>query len=364
MKKISLIFSIFVFFLVVPSYSQAKDMPLNRIQLPPGFEISIYASGLKNARSMTLSPNGTLFVGSREAGNVYAVTPDKKVVIVAKGLYMPNGVAFYKGSLYVAEVNKILRYDDIEANLNNQLSPVIVYDKLPSDLWHGWKYMRMGPDDKLYVPVGMPCNICDRKNPYGSLWRMNPDGSGMELYAKGIRNTVGFDWDPVTHELWFTDNGRDMMGDNMPPDELNHAPAIGMDFGFPYCHGKNILDPKYGKGHNCAEFTSPDMELGPHVASLGMRFYTGRMFPAEYQNQVFIAEHGSWNRSIPIGYRITLVKLDKNRKAVSYEAFAQGWFWGGAAWGRPVDLLIMPDGSMLVSDDKAGVIYQIEYTGK
>jgi glucose/arabinose dehydrogenase len=365
MKKIIVVLSLFSLFLSIPTKSFAKDnIQLDKIKLPPGFEISIYATGLPNARSMALSPNGTLFVGSRDAGNVYAVLPDKTIITIAKGLYMPNGVTFHNGSLYVAEVNKVLRYDDIEAHLYDIPKPTIIYAKFPNNLWHGWKYIRFGPDNKLYIPVGMPCNVCEAGAPYGSLWRMNPDGTGLELYAKGIRNTVGFDWDPLTKELWFTDNGRDMMGDDIPPDELNHAPDKGMNFGFPYCHGKNIHEPKYGNKHDCSEFTPPEVELGPHVAALGMRFYTGKMFPPEYQNQIFIAEHGSWNRSTPIGYRITLVKLDKNRKAISYETFAQGWLQGSSSWGRPVDILIMPDGSMLVSDDKADAIYQIKYTGK
>ena len=213
----------------------------------------------------------------------------------------------------------------------------------------------------LYVPVGAPCNVCERADErYATIMRMNPNGSGLEVYASGIRNTVGFDWHPQTGELWFTDNGRDQLGDDVPPDELNYAPKPGMNFGFPYCHGGDIPDPSFGKDHDCAEFTPPAMKLGPHVASLGMRFYTGSMFPAEYQNQIFIAEHGSWNRTIPIGYRITLVRLQGN-EAVSYEVFAEGWLQGGSAWGRPVDVLVMPDGALLVSDDRAGVVYRIHY---
>jgi glucose/arabinose dehydrogenase len=203
------------------------------------------------------------------------------------------------------------------------------------------------------------CEKTDKR--YATIMRMNPDGSGLEIFAEGVRNTVGFDWDPRTGELWFTDNGRDYLGDDIPPDELNHAPRIGLHFGFPYCHGKNIQDPIYGKKRNCGEFQPPSMELGPHVASLGMSFYTGNMFPPQYKNQIFIAEHGSWNRSVPIGYRITLVKL-KDNEAYSYEIFAEGWLQNGSAWGRPVDVIVMEDGSLLVSDDKAGAIYRISYS--
>jgi glucose/arabinose dehydrogenase len=344
-------------------------LPLEQIKLPPEFQISIYASNVPNARSMTLSPNGTLFVGTRSAGNVYAIVDRNgdykadEVITIAHGLNMPNGVAFRDGALYVAEVNRVLRYDDIEAHLKNPPKPVVVNDKFPSDKHHGSKFMAFGPDGMLYVPVGAPCNICEpTPDRYAAITRMRPDGSGLETFARGIRNTVGFDWHPMTKELWFTDNGRDWLGDDRPPDELNHAPRPGMHFGYPYCHAKNIPDPEFGAKHRCDEFTSPAMELGPHVAALGMRFYTGTMFPEEYRNQIFIAEHGSWNRTTPIGYRISLVRLD-NGRAVSYDVFAEGWLQGNQAWGRPVDLLVMRDGSLLVSDDRADVIYRITYKG-
>ncbi len=366
-KKIVLVVLLYLWFCKIPSYSQSLALPLEKIQLPPGFKISIYAREVPNARSMTLSPGGILFVGTRRAGKVYAVIDRDKdyradeVLTIASGLNMPNGVAFRNGALYVAEVSRVLRFDNIEARLRNPPRPVIVNDSFPTDRHHGWKFIRFGPDSMLYVPVGAPCNVCEREDPrYASIMRMNPDGTGLEIFAHGVRNTVGFDWHPVTKELWFTDNGRDWMGDDLPPDELNYAPHKGMHFGFPYCHGKNIPDPEFGKKRGCADFTPPAMELGPHVAALGMRFYTGNMFPKEYRNQIFIAEHGSWNRSVPIGYRITLVRL-KDNKAVSYEVFAEGWLQGKRAWGRPVDLEVMPDGSLLVSDDRAGVIYRIFY---
>ncbi|MFC1716373.1 PQQ-dependent sugar dehydrogenase [Candidatus Poribacteria bacterium] len=354
--------------ILMPFCLQAADPPVDRIKLPPGFEIDVYAADVPNARSMTLSPDGTLFVGSRSGGRVYAVLDkdrDNKadeVITIDQGLNDPNGVAIRDGSLYVAEISRVLRYDNIEANLNNPPAPVVVNDTFPGDEHHGWKFIRFGPDGMLYVPVGAPCNVCERKDNerYASITRMQPDGTGLEVFAHGIRNTVGFDWHPVTGELWFTDNGRDLLGDDVPPDELNHAPDPGMHFGFPFCHGGDVSDPVFGQNRECNEFTPPAMKLGPHVAALGMRFYTGSMFPGEYTNQIFIAEHGSWNRTIPIGYRVTLVRLENN-KAVSYETFAEGWLQGGSAWGRPVDVLVIPDGALLVSDDRIGAIYRISY---
>jgi glucose/arabinose dehydrogenase len=343
------------------------ELPLKDIKLPPGFEISVYAGNVPNARSLTLSPKGTLFVGSLKEGKVYAVvsqageTEAKKIFTVAQGLNMPNGVAFRNGALYVAEVNRVLRYDDIESHLPNPPKPVTVNDQFPKDRHHGWKFIAFGPDGLLYVPVGAPCNICEPdQNRYALISRLKADGTGTEVFARGIRNTVGFDWHPVTKELWFTDNGGDNLGDDVPPDELNHAPKQGLNFGYPYCHGGDIPDPQFGKKRSCSEFILPAQKLGPHVAALGMRFYTGSMFPAEYRNQIFIAEHGSWNRSTPIGYRITIVQLE-NGKAVSYKPFAEGWLQRGQAWGRPVDVLVMPDGALLVSDDEAGAIYRIRY---
>jgi glucose/arabinose dehydrogenase len=347
----------------------AQTLPLQHIQLPPGFEISIYASGVENARSMTLSPNGTVFVGSRSAGKVYAVVDRNRdgiadeVITLARGLNSPNGVAFRDGALYVAEINRVLRFDDIEQRLSTSSQPVVVNDQFPKDGHHGWKFIAFGPDGWLYVPVGAPCNICQR-NPdrYAVIMRLRPDGTNLETFARGIRNTVGFDWHPQTKDLWFTDNGRDWMGDDSPPDELNRAPRPGLHFGFPYCHGGNIPDPEFGRQRPCSEFVPPVQNLDPHVAALGMRFYTGTMFPEAYRQQIFIAEHGSWNRTTPIGYRITLVRLDNDR-AVSYEPFAVGWLHDGRVWGRPVDVLVMPDGSLLVSDDRADVIYRIAYKG-
>jgi glucose/arabinose dehydrogenase len=352
-----------------PPADWGHGLPLENIKLPPGFRIDVFAFGLGGARSLALGARGTLFVGTRDEGKVYAVVDRDgdgradETFTLASGLHSPNGVAFRDGALYVAEISRVLRYDDVEARLSDPPRPAVVNDTFPTDEHHGWKFIRFGPDGKLYVPVGAPCNVCERDDErYASLMRMNADGTTLEVFASGVRNTVGFDWHPETAELWFTDNGRDWLGDDRPPDELNRAPEAGLHFGFPYVHGKDILDPKYGRKGIPARFTPPARELGPHVAALGMRFYTGGMFPAEYRGRVFIAEHGSWNRTAPIGYRVTSVKLDGN-EAVSYEVFAEGWLQGRKAWGRPVDVLVMPDGALLVSDDRAGAVYRITYEG-
>jgi glucose/arabinose dehydrogenase len=352
--------------LSLPVACPASWLPLEEIKLPPGFEISVYADDVPNARGMTLGRNGTVFVGTRSKGSVYAVVDrdgDHRadhVYTIARGLDMPVGVAYLEGALYVSALDRILRFDDIDQRLDHPPAPVVITDRLPNDKSHGWKYIAFGPDKKLYVPVGAPCNICEPDpNRYALLGRMNRDGSQYEVVARGIRNTVGFDWDPTNHELWFTDNGRDWLGDDQPPDELNHAPTMGLHFGYPYCHAGTIADPEYGSKHHCAEFQSPAANLGPHVAALGMRFYTGQMFPQEYRQQIFIAEHGSWNRTDKIGYRITLVTRDGD--TLRYSVFSEGWLQEAKAWGRPVDVLVMPDGALLVSDDLAGVIYRISY---
>jgi glucose/arabinose dehydrogenase len=336
-----------------------------QIKLPPGFSIAVYSNQVRGARSMALSPKGIVYVGTL-GSSVYALVDRnhdgvaEEMHVIASGLNTPNGVAWKNGSLYVAEVSRVLRFDNIDDHLTDPPKPVVVSDALPGDRHHGWKILRAGPDGNLYIPEGMPCNVCEKENPiYGTITKLSAQGK-PEIVERGIRNTVGFDWHPVTHELWFTDNGRDMLGDDIPPDELNYAPRAGMNFGFPYCHAGRISDPEFGRKHACSEFTAPARELGPHVAALGMRFYTGTMFPATYRNQIFIAEHGSWNRSTPIGYRVTLVRLQGN-KAVSYEPFAEGWLQGREAWGRPVDVQVMPDGALLVSDDRAGAIYRISY---
>ncbi len=361
---------LFAFLLGFPSALAQDDeapLPLNKLTMPAGFHVAVYARGVKGARSMTLGSRGTLFVGTREAGTVYAITDlnhdhvGDSVVKIASGLFHPNGVEFHNGSLYVAEINRILRYDNIESHINNPPKAVVVNDSLPNKTHHGQKYIRFGPDGWLYVPIGAACNCCEQKDErFATVCRMKADGSNFEIFAKGVRNTVGFDWHPITKELWFTDNGRDMLGDSLPKEELNCAPHAGMHFGFPYCHGGDLPDPEFGKKHPCTDFTPPEITMPAHTAPLGVHFYSGKMFPPEYKNAAFICEHGSWNRSIPDGYRISLVRFHDN-KAVKYESFIGGWLQASGVWGRPVDTLIMPDGSMLISDDYAGVIYRLSY---
>ncbi len=353
---------------VVACSEPAKEVSLDSIKLPPGFSISEYAE-VDNARSMALSPSGVLYVGNRNGDKVYAVKDtdgdfiaDKKWVLDS-GLNMPNGVAFKDGSLYVAEVSRILKFTDIESKLDNPGEPEVIYDQFPTETHHGWKYIAFGPDGKLYVPVGAPCNICGSADSvYAAIHRMNTDGTGLEIFASGVRNTVGFTWHPETQALWFTDNGRDMLGDDIPPCELNTAPQAGLHFGYPYCHGGTLADPEFGSKRKCEEFVAPVQNLGAHVAPLGVKFYTGDMFPAEYKNQIILAEHGSWNRSRKSGYKLSLVKI-QDGKAISYETFASGWLneESQEVSGRPVDLIQMPDGSLLVSDDQAGKVYRITY---
>lgn len=357
----------------------ATSLPLDKIRLLPGFKIEIYAENLTYPRSMTLSPDGTLFVGTRlpfetlDSGNltpVYAIRDenengkaDPEEIKVVDMLKNPNGVAFHDGSLYVAEIDRILKYEDIESQLDSPPEPAVIKE-LPYYILHGWRYIGFGPDGKLYVTIGANCNVCvPEDNLNATIVRMNPDGSDMEVYARGVRNSVGMDWDPRTGELWFTDNGRDLLGNDIPSDELNHAPVPGLDFGFPYCHSGSIPDPDLGSNESyvCYEKVPPAWCLGPHVASLGMRFYRGDMFPLEYKNRVFIAEHGSWNRDMPIGYRLAAVRIDNNT-AIGHEIFAEGWLQNGTAWGRPVDVQPALDGSLLVSDDLAQVIYRISFT--
>jgi glucose/arabinose dehydrogenase len=339
----------------------APDM--NTLSLPPGFSIEVWTDAVPNARSLALGANGTIFVSTRRDGRVYAVRSrggERQVTTIAERLKMPNGIAFHDGDLYVAENHRIIRFDDIESRLNDVPEPVVVTDALLAERHHGWRYIDFGPDGKLYIALGAPCNVCERDDA-ANISRMNPDGSGIEVFARGVRNSVGFDWDPETGDLWFTDNGRDMLGDDLPPGELNHAPIAGLHFGFPYCHGGDIPDPEYGEKRSCSEFEGPAQKLGPHVAPLGMIFYTGSMFPAEYRHQVLIAEHGSWNRSSKIGYRVSLVRMEDGGPA-GYEVFADGWLRDEEVFGRPVDLLQLEDGSLLVSDDQNGVIYRISYS--
>lgn len=345
------------------------DARLAQIELPDGFRIEVFADKVRNARSMALGDKGTLFVGTRRRGEVHAIplTGDSTtgykagpVATFVEDLNMPNGVAFRDGDLYVSEVSRILRFKDIEDRLDDPQYEVIA-DDFPTVRHHGWKYIAFGPDGKLYVPIGAPCNVCNEPG-YAVITRMNADGTGREVFATGVRNSVGLTWHPETGVMWFTDNGRDWMGDDIPPCELNRAPEPGMHFGFPHCHGEDVPDPDFAKDRTCAEFTPPVRELGPHVAPLGLEFYTGEVFPAGYRGHLFIAEHGSWNRTEPIGYRVMLVRVE-GAAATSYEPFAEGWLQDGEAWGRPVDVLMLDDGSLLVSDDQADKIYRITYEG-
>lgn len=351
--------------LILLSKSIQAGIDLAQIKLPPGFSISLFADKVDNARSMQWNGKSILYVGSRGAGNVYALVDkdgdyraDEKYII-ARNLRMPNGIAYRNGDLYVAEIHRVLLFKDIDKNYQRTPRPDVIFADLPQHTHHGWRYIAFGPDGKLYIPIGAPCNICDEPG-YAVITRLNADGSGHEVYVRGVRNSVGFDWHPRSKQLWFTDNGRDGLGDDLPPDELNRVTAPGQHFGYPYCHGGFLLDPEFGKGRNCVSYIAPVQNLGAHVASLGMHFYTGKQFPKKYLQQIFIAEHGSWDRSKKIGYRITLVRLQDNR-AVAYETFASGWLQGEKSWGRPVDIKPLPDGSLLVSDDAADAIYRISY---
>ncbi len=337
-----------------------------RLNLPDGFHVAVYAE-VAGARSLALGTRGTVFVSTRRAGKVYGLVDGdgdnvaETVHVLAEGLDSPNGVAFRDGALYVAEISRILRFDDIESHLEDPPAAVVVYDGFPTETHHGWKFIRFGPDGLLYVPIGAPCNIClPADERFMSILRMQPDGSDIEIYASGVRYSVGFDWHPETGVLWFTDNGRDNLGDDRPPDELNRAPEAYLHFGFPFCHGGIISDPEYGTGHDCNEYMSPALALDAHVAPLGMRFYDGAMFPPEYRHRILIAQHGSWNRSVPDGYRIIAVTV-VDGVVVASETFMDGWLEGGRAWGRPVDVEVMPDGAVLVSDDRAGLIYRVTY---
>lgn len=355
-------------FLLVGVHAPACADALDRIDLPEGFEISYFSRAIPGARSLALGKRGTVFVGTRGEGRVYALVDrngdgraDQRFVI-ADHLDMPNGVAFYQGALYVAENRRVIRFSQIEKHLAGLPKPEVIYDKLPGERHHGWRYLAFGPDGWLYVSIGAPCNICDAGLPFAAIHRMKPDGSDVQVYAEGVRNSVGFTWHPESHVMWFTDNGRDWMGKDMPPDELNRAALRGLHFGYPYRHGKNIPDPEFGHKAPARMFTPPALGLDAHVASLGLRFYTGSVFPKRYRNRLFIAEHGSWNRIIPVGYRIVTVRV-KNGKATGKEVFASGWLRRGRKWGRPVDLLVIPDGSLLVSDDLQGAVYRIRYRG-
>jgi glucose/arabinose dehydrogenase len=346
-----------------PAPTPSKDIPIDKVKLPPGFKIGVWADGLSNARAMAWGDKGTLFVSTRGAGNVYAVVDTagrREVKTIAKGLNMPNGVAFRGGTLYVAEVSRITKFEGIEDRLDNPPAAQVVIDTLPKDLPHGWKYLSFGPDGKLYFSIGAPCNICMPPETHAAVVRINIDGSGLEYVARGVRNSVGHDFHPVTKELYFTNHGRDWMGDDEPHDTLHHVAKPGAHFGYPFCHQGDILDPDFGRGRSCSEFSPPLLKLGPHVAANGIHFYTGSMFPPEYRNRAFIAQRGSWNRTQKSGFRVMMVTFTPGR-APRYEVFAEGWLQGDQFWGRPVYVGEMKDGSLLVSDDYTGAIYRITH---
>ena len=346
----------------------ADDIPVSKLKVPPGFKVELWASGMPNGRSMTESPSGVVYVGTRFTGNVYAVVTKngkREVKTIAKGLHRPNGVAFTNGSLYVAELSRIIRYDNIEANLDNPPAPVVVFDALPKDEPHGWKFLTLSPDGQyLYFQIGTPANIVVPPYTHAAIVRLNLKTNILEYMATGVRNSVGMDFQKGTKELWFTNNARDWVDESLPNDTLNRLAHKGMNFGYPFCHQGDFLDPEFGKGRSCDEFDKPEMKLGAHVAALGMRFYNGNMFPAEYKGNIFIAEHGSWNKTQKSGYQVVRVVLDAKNKPVKLEPFITGWLEGESFWGRPVDVQVLKDGSMLVSDDETGAIFRVSYIKK
>lgn len=347
-----------------PIPAAADKLPTAKLKLPPGFNIEVYASGMANARSIREGDKGTVFVGSRLVDKVYAITNKdgkRSVKVLASGLYRPNGLAFHKGTLYIAELSKISKIENVEDKLDNPPKPTLVYDDLPKDEAHGWKFIGIGPDNKLYVPIGQPGNNVMPSDKHAQIRRMNLDGSGVEVVALGVRNTVGFDWNPANKELYFTDNGRDWLSEDIPEDELNRVKKVGEHFGSPYCYQGNFTDPEFGWGRACSEFTPPVGLMGPHTAALGMRFYTGDMFPKNFKNTIFVARHGSWNKSKKEGGDVVAVTLNKDGTVKSMQPFLTGFLEDNKYVGRPVDVQQMKDGSLLVSDDWNGAVYRITY---
>ncbi len=357
---------------LVAGCAVAAGVPVERLRVPAGFRIELLTDAVPNARALALGrfdgDRGVVYVGSMGAGVVYAVEiaggRARAVYTIATGLNRPAGVAWRDGRLYVSAVSRILRFDAIDSHLADPPQPSVVTDRLPTETHHGAKYIAFGPDGRLYVAVGAPCNVCIPDARHGVIQRMNPDGSGLEVVASGVRNSVGFDWNPGDGTLWFTDNGRDMLGDDLPSDELNRLQKPGAHFGFPYCHQGDTPDPEFGRQRDCSDFVPPVAKLGAHVAALGMRFYTGRSFPEAYRRSIFVAEHGSWNRSRKSGYRVVRVALDAAGRVERQEPFVEGWLEVDATGresvrGRPADVLVLPDGSLLISDDSAGAIYRV-----
>lgn len=350
-----------------PIATSADKLPLAKMHVPEGFKVEVFASGVANARSMTIGTNGTVFVGSRLLDKVYAIVPGPNgniVKVVSTGMHRPNGVAFHDGALYVAELSKIWRFDNIEANLDTPPKPVLIYDDLPKDEAHGWKFLSIGPDNKLYFQIGSPGNITLPPPTHAQIRRIDLDGKNPQVVALGVRNSVGFDWSPVTKDLYFTNNGRDWVSEDIPNDTLHRVSAGATtppNFGFPYCHQGNFTDPEYGWGRSCDEFAKPAALMGPHTATLGMRFYTGGMFPAAYKNAIFVARHGSWNRTVKLGGDIVVVKLKEDGSVASIEPFMTGFLENNKYNGRPVDVQMLKDGSLLVSDDWNGSIWRVSY---
>jgi glucose/arabinose dehydrogenase len=348
-----------------PLAASADKLPLTKLKLPAGFNIEVFASGVGNARTLRVDDKGTVFVSSRTLGRVYALVDKdgkRELRTIATGMHSPNGIALHNGTLYIAEIERISKIDNIESQLDNPPKPTVIYDQLPSDEPHGWKFLTVGPDNKLYFNIGAPCNICMPPPTHAQIRRINLDGSGMEVVARGIRQIVGMDFSPTSKVLYFTENQRDWLAENSPNDKLNRLLHPGQDnFGYPYCHGGDITDPQYGWGHSCDEFTKPVAQLGPHSAPLGMRFYTGKMFPAQYKNAIFIARHGSWNKSKKIGGDVVVAKLNPDGTVRSIEPFITGFLVDNNYIGRPVDMEWLKDGSMLLSDDYNGAVYRISY---
>jgi glucose/arabinose dehydrogenase len=347
-----------------PLAAAADKLPVDKLKAPKGFKVEVYASGMPNARSLALGDKGTVFVGSRLQDKVYAIVDKggkREVKIIASGLYRPNGVAFKNGTLYIMELSQLSKIDKIEDNLDNPPKPTVILDGLPKDEAHGWKYTAIGPDNKLYFEIGQPCNNCLPPEGYATMRRVNLDGTGMETIAQGIRNTVGFDWHPTSKELYFTDNSRDWMSEDLPNDELNRMTKVGQHFGSPFCYQGNLPDQEFGWGRKCEEFTPPIALMGPHTAALGMKFYTGNSFPAKYKNQILVARHGSWNKTNKLGGDVVLVNIKKDGSAGPIEPFLTGFLENNSYVGRPVDVMVMKDGSVLVSDDWNGAVYRVSY---
>jgi glucose/arabinose dehydrogenase len=350
----------------------AKELPVDKLKVPAGFKVEVWADGVPEARSLALGDKGTVFVSNRNLSNVYAIVDkgaSREVKTILKGMKAPNGIVFDKGTLYVAERHRITRYDGIEDKLDNPGEGKVVIDNLDPDNQpgHFWKFLAMGPDGKLYFNIGSPQNITMPTYMQAAIMRVDPKNGDIENYAQGVRNTVGIAFHPTTKALWFTDHGRDWLGHDMPNDELNVATKKGEHFGFPYCHQGDFLDPLYGKNRSCSEFKPPVMKLGAHIAPLGLRFYTGSMFPASYKNTMLIAQHGSWNRDPKQGYNVIQVSVDVKGVAKSapfLDGFLENDKGDPPMWGRPVDVLQLKDGSVLVSDDFNGIIYRVSYSKK